>query len=292
MNRKGIILAGGKGTRLYPLTKSISKQMLPIYDKPMIYYPLTTLMLCGIKEILIITTPRDEEIFKNLLGNGFSWGIKIQYKIQESPDGLAHALLIAEDFLNGSPSALILGDNLFHGNDLQKYLSPSKKDEKGAVIFTYPVSNPSRYGIVEFDLNGNVTSIQEKPKIPKSRYAITGLYFFDRNACKLARELKPSSRGELEITDLINKYLHSDKLKVELFGRGMAWFDTGKFDSLHEASSYVRTLEKRQGLKLGCPEEVAWRLGWISDQELSILIQDMKDSEYGEYLSTLISQQA
>ena len=292
MQRKGIILAGGSGTRLYPLTKSISKQILPIYDKPMIFYPLTTLMLCGIKEILIITTPRDREIFKNLLGNGISWGMKIQYKVQESPHGLAHAFLIAEDFLNGDPSALILGDNLFHGNDLQKYLSSSKKDNEGAVIFTYPVSNPSRYGIVEFDINGKVTSIQEKPKIPKSRYAITGLYFFDGNACKLAKELKPSSRGELEITDLINKYFLSDKLKVELFGRGMAWFDTGKFDSLHEASAYVRTLEKRQGLKLGCPEEVAWRLGWIGDEEISKLIQDMKTSEYGEYLNSLISQQA
>lgn len=291
MKRKGIILAGGRGTRLYPLTKSISKQMLPIYDKPMIFYPLTTLMLCGIKEILIITTSRDREIFKNLLGNGFSWGMKIQYKVQESPDGIAHALLIAEEFLNGDPSALILGDNLFHGNDLQKYLSPSEKDNEGAVIFTYPVSNPSRYGIVEFDIYGKVTSIQEKPKIPKSRYAITGLYFFDGNACKLARELKPSSRGELEITDLINKYFFSDKLKVELFGRGMAWFDTGKFDSLHEASAYVRTLEKRQGLKLGCPEEVAWRLGWINDEKISKLIEDMKTSEYGEYLNSLISKQ-
>ena len=291
-NYKGIILAGGTGTRLSPITKTISKQLLPVYNKPMIYYPLSTLMIADIREFLIITTKEQKQNFYNLLGDGSNLGISINYQIQEEANGLAQAFILGEEFIGNSNVVLILGDNLFHGNDLQKYLSPSKKDNEGAVIFTYPVSNPSSYGIVEFDINGKVVSIEEKPKIPKSRYAITGLYFFDRNACKLARELKPSSRGELEITDLINKYLHSDKLKVELFGRGMAWFDTGKFDSLHEASSYVRTLEKRQGLKLGCPEEVAWRLGWISDQELSILIQDMKDSEYGEYLSTLISQQA
>ena len=286
--RKGVILAGGNGTRLYPITKSISKQLLPVYDKPMIYYPIATLMLCGIKEILIITSPIHRKLFENLLNDGSQWGIKISYEIQEYPEGLAQAFLIAEDFLNKSPSALILGDNLFHGNELGDQLFNISMQVDGAYIFAYPVSDPERYGVVEFNSSGKVISINEKPEKPKSNYAITGLYFFDKYACEKAKELKPSPRGELEITDLLKIYMKEDSLNVEVFGRGMAWFDTGKFESLHEAGSYIKTLENRQGLKLSCPEEIAWRLGWIDSSQLKELAKPLLSSNYGEYLLSLL----
>ena len=288
MKRKGIILAGGTGSRLYPITNSISKQLLPVYDKPMIYYPIATLMLCGIKEILIITSPIHRKLFENLLNDGSQWGIKISYEIQESPEGLAQAFLIAEEFLNKSPSALILGDNLFHGNELGDQLSNISMQVDGAYIFAYPVSDPERYGVVEFNSRGKVISINEKPEKPKSNYAITGLYFFDKYACEKAKELKPSLRGELEITDLLKIYMKEDSLNVEVFGRGMAWFDTGKFESLHEAGSYIKTLENRQGLKLSCPEEIAWRLGWINSSQLKELAKPLLSSNYGEYLLSLL----
>jgi len=286
--RKGVILAGGSGTRLYPITKAISKQLLPVYDKPMIYYPISTLMLCGIREILIITTPIHKKLFEDLLDDGSKWGLKISYKVQDNPDGLAQGFLMSEEFLNGSPSALILGDNLFHGNELGDLLSNVSKKVDGATIFAYPVSDPQRYGVVEFNSNGKVISITEKPEQPKSKYAITGLYFFDKYACKKAKEISPSNRGELEITDLIKLYMKENTLSVETFGRGMAWFDTGKFESLHEAGSYIRTLENRQGLKLSCPEEIAWRLGWINSSKLEELAQSLVKSSYGEYLLSLI----
>lgn len=284
MKRKGIILAGGYGTRLYPITKAISKQLLPIYDKPMIYYPITTLMLCDVKEILIITTPYEQPFFKKLIGDGSDWGLKISYEVQASPGGLAEALIIGEKFLNGVPSILILGDNLFHGNDLPNLLLNARNYYEGATIFAYRVSDPERYGVVEFNKKGEVLKIEEKPKYPKSKYAITGLYFFDKTACDKAKTIKPSQRGELEITDLLNIYLKEKKLNVESFGRGMAWFDTGKFESLHEASAYVRTLENRQGYKLCCPEEIAWRVGLINDEKLKSLATPLLKSGYGEYL--------
>ena len=286
--RKGVILAGGSGTRLYPITKAISKQLLPVYDKPMIYYPISTLMLCGIREILIITTPIHKKLFEDLLDDGSNWGLKISYKVQNSPDGLAQGFLMSEEFLKGSPSALILGDNLFHGNELGDLLSNVSKKVDGATIFAYPVSDPQRYGVVEFNSKGKVISITEKPEQPKSKYAITGLYFFDKYACKKAKEISPSNRGELEITDLIKLYMKENTLNVETFGRGMAWFDTGKFESLHEAGAYIRTLENRQGLKLSCPEEIAWRLGWINSSKLAELAESLVKSSYGEYLLSLI----
>ena len=289
MKRKGIVLAGGSGTRLYPLTRSISKQLLPIYDKPMIFYPLTTLMLSEIKDILIITTPRDKFLFQNLIGDGNSWGMNIEYKEQNSPGGLAEAFLIAEDFIGNDLSALILGDNIFHGNDLSVQLSNANRICNGATIFAYPVADPERYGIVEFSKNGKIINIEEKPQTPKSNYAITGLYYFDQTAIERAREIKPSERGELEITDLVNMYLHDDLLNIEVFGRGFAWFDTGKFESLHEAGLYIKTLESRQGLKICCPEEIAWRLGWITPEELADLAKPLLKSGYGEYLLELIS---
>ena len=288
MKRKGIILAGGYGTRLYPVTKAISKQLLPIYDKPMIYYPITTLMLCDVKEILIITTPFEQSFFKKLIGDGSDWGLKISYEVQDSPGGLAQALIIGEKFLNGKPSILILGDNLFHGNDLPNLLLNARNSYVGATIFAYRVSDPERYGVVEFNKKGKVLKIEEKPKYPKSKYAITGLYFFDKTACDKAKTIKPSQRGELEITDLLNIYLNEKNLNVESFGRGMAWFDTGKFESLHEASAYVRTLENRQGYKLCCPEEIAWRVGLINDEKLRSLATPLLKSGYGEYLLDLM----
>ena len=288
LKRKGIILAGGSGTRLAPLTGAVSKQLMPVYDKPMIYYPLTTLMLAGIKDVLIITTPVDQAAFQRLLGNGALWGIQITYKIQPKPEGLAQAFLIGEDFLDGHPAALVLGDNLFHGHDLIPQLQASNEFVSGATVFAYPVKDPERYGVVVFNDQGQVLSLDEKPLQPRSRYAITGLYFYDQTVVDKAKLVRRSARGELEITDLNQLYLDENKLHVELMGRGMAWLDTGTPDSLHEAGSYIRTLEHRQGLKVGSPEEVAWRQGWINDQQLEELAQPLRKSGYGAYLLSLL----
>ncbi len=286
--RKGIILAGGSGTRLHPITQAVSKQLLPVYDKPMIYYPLSTLMLAGLREVLIITTPHDQAAFEQLLGDGSRWGMTIQYAVQPSPDGLAQAFVIGADFLDGATAALVLGDNLFHGHDLVPQLISSNGTEAGATVFAYPVRDPQRYGVVGFDAAGKVTILEEKPTQPKSRYAVTGLYFYDDTVVERARRVVPSARGELEITDLNRQYLDEGLLRVELMGRGMAWLDTGTCDSLHEAASYIRTLERRQGLKVGCPEEVAWRLGWISSDTLAALAAPLCKSGYGEYLLQLL----
>jgi glucose-1-phosphate thymidylyltransferase len=290
MTRKGIILAGGSGTRLHPITQAVSKQLLPVYDKPMVYYPLSTLMLAGIREVLVITTPQDQPAFERLLGDGSRWGMAVHYAVQPSPDGLAQAFLIGADFLAGAPAALVLGDNLFHGHDLVPQLASSNGEAPGATVYAYPVSDPERYGVVAFDDEGRVTSLEEKPANPRSRYAVTGLYFYDHTVVERARQVRPSARGELEITDLNRLYLEDGLLRVELMGRGMAWLDTGTCDSLHEASSYIRTLEHRQGLKVGCPEEVAWRQGWIDAAQLERLALPLRKSGYGDYLLRLLGE--
>jgi glucose-1-phosphate thymidylyltransferase len=286
--RKGIILAGGSGTRLYPVTKAVSKQLMPVYDKPMIYYPLSTLMLAGIRDILIISTPHDTPRFEELLGDGSQWGLNLQYAVQPSPDGLAQAFIIGEDFIGDSPSALVLGDNIFYGHDFASLLNSADQRTEGATVFAYHVQDPHRYGVAEFAPSGQVLSLEEKPVKPKSNFAVTGLYFYDNQVVELAKSLKPSPRGELEITDLNSLYLKRQQLHVELMGRGYAWLDTGTHDSLLEAGQFIATLEKRQGLKVACPEEIAYRAGWISQAELEELIAPLAKNGYGQYLQQII----
>ncbi|MDF1581888.1 MAG: glucose-1-phosphate thymidylyltransferase RfbA [Methyloprofundus sp.] len=288
--RKGIILAGGSGTRLYPVTKVVSKQLLPIYDKPMIYYPLSTLMLAGITDILIISTPQDTPRFQQLLGDGSDWGLNLQYAVQQSPDGLAQAFTIGADFIGNSPSALVLGDNIFYGHDLQLSLNHASKQTEGSTVFAYHVHDPERYGVVGFDKQGNATSIEEKPTTPKSNYAITGLYFYDNQVIDMAKTLKPSARGELEITDINKIYLAQNQLSVEKMGRGYAWLDTGTHESLNEASAFIETIERRQGLKVACPEEIAFRSGWINAAKVAELAQPLIKNGYGQYLLKLLKE--
>lgn len=288
IKRKGIILAGGSGTRLYPVTQAVSKQLMPVYDKPMVYYPLSTLMLSGIRDVLVISTPHDTPRFAELLGDGSAWGMNIQYAVQPSPDGLAQAFVIGRDFVAGDPSALVLGDNIFYGHDLVKQLQSASVRPSGATVFAYHVHDPERYGVVEFDAAQRAVSIEEKPLRPKSNYAVTGLYFYDSEVCRVAADIRPSARGELEITDINQWYLNQGQLDVEIMGRGFAWLDTGTHDSLLEAASFIATLQKRQGLQVACPEEIAYRQGWIGPHELAQLAQPLSKNGYGQYLLNLL----
>jgi glucose-1-phosphate thymidylyltransferase len=290
MDRRGIILAGGAGTRLYPLTVAVSKQLMPVFDKPMIYYPLSVLMLAGVREVLVITTPHEQEAFRRLLGDGARWGLAIDYAVQPKPEGLAQALIVGEAFVEGRPSALILGDNLFYGATLMEILARANARERGASVFAYRVQNPQAYGVVSFDADGRAVAIEEKPATPKSNHAVTGLYFYDHRASGFARELRPSARGELEITDLNRRYLEAGELSVEVLGRGHAWLDTGTHAALLDAAQFVRIIEEREGLKICCPEEIAWRKGWVSDVELEALARPLRSSGYGEYLLSLLAE--
>ena len=290
MKRKGVILAGGSGTRLYPVTQAVSKQLIPVYDKPMVYYPLSTLMLGGIRDVLLISTPHDTPLFAELLGDGSRWGMNIQYAVQPSPDGLAQAFIIGRDFVGNHPSALVLGDNIFYGHDLVKKLRSADERASGASVFAYHVHDPERYGVVAFDKQQRAINIEEKPKVPQSNYAVTGLYFYDQQVCDIAADIKPSARGELEITDVNSRYLEQGQLSVEVLGRGYTWLDTGTHDSLLEAASFIATLQKRQGLQVACPEEIAFRQGWINSEQLEVLAHPMGKNGYGQYLLSLLKE--
>ena len=292
MQRKGIILAGGSGTRLHPATLAISKQLLPVYDKPMVYYPLSTLMLAGMREVLVISTPQDTPRFQALLGDGSKWGMSLSYCVQPSPDGLAQAFILGKQFVGGAPSALVLGDNIYYGHDFAALLARAHARTSGATVFAYHVHDPERYGVVEFDANKRALSIEEKPKVPKSNYAVTGLYFYDEQVCDIAASIKPSARGELEITTVNERYLQQGQLDVEIMGRGYAWLDTGTHDSLMEAGQFIATLEKRQGLKVACPEEIAYRAGWINAAQMEALAAPMLKNSYGQYLMQVLREKA